>query len=71
MSSDLIWFTVDRLSALEHTFISLGSRHASDQTAGHGVEWTKYPAVSNFHQNTIERFLETSKGYYILVRNVK
>ena len=71
MSSDLIWFTVDRLSALEHTFISLGSRHASDQTAGHDLEWTKYPAVSNFHQNTIERFLETSKGYYILVRNVK
>ena len=57
MSSDLIWFTVDRLSALEHTFISLGSRHASDQTAGHGLEWTKYPAeTGNFLVSTTERY---------------
>ena len=62
MSSDLIWFTVDRLSALEHTFISLGSRHASDQTAGHGLEWTKYPAVSNFHQIPLKDSLKLLKG---------
>ena len=62
MSSDLIWSTVDRLSALEHTFISLGSRHASDQTAGHGLEWTEYPAVAIFTKIPLKDSLKLLKG---------
>ena len=34
--------------------------HVSDQTAGHGLKWTKCPAVRNIHQIATERFLQTS-----------
>ena len=29
----------------------------------YGLKWTKCPAIKNFHQNVIERLLQTSKEY--------
>ena len=37
--------------------------YASDYIAGHGLKWTKCPAVRNVHQNATERLLQTSKEY--------
>ena len=36
---------------------------ASDQTAGHGLEIAKCPAVRNFLVSATKWFLETSKEY--------
>ena len=37
--------------------------YVSDQTAGHGLEWTKYPEVRNIHQNNIWDSLEVSLSW--------
>ena len=37
--------------------------NTSNHTAGHGLKWTKGPAVRNVHQNATERLLQTSKEY--------
>ena len=56
---------IDKFSELEHNSILLGCRYlyASDQTAGHGLEWTKCTIVRNFHQSASENLRETSEEY--------
>ena len=46
---------MEKFRELEHTLISRDCRHlyASYQTAGHGLEWTKCPAVKNLYQKII------------------
>ena len=57
------YYNITRLSTLKF--------YASDQTAGHGLKWTKCPAVKNFNQNATERFLQASKSIRCLLTNVK
>ena len=52
----VVFFFIARLSTTWQFY-------ASDHTAGHGLKWTKGPAVRNVHQNATERLLQTSKEY--------
>ena len=63
-----IFFLVDKyypsLCILQYrSIVATLKFYASDQTAGHGLKWTKCPAVRNLNQNATERFLQTSKEY--------
>ena len=59
------FFLVDKLSELiqYRSIVATLKFYASDQTAGHGLKWTKCPAVRNLNKNATERFLQTSKEY--------
>ena len=63
------WINSPSSSILQyHLVVEALKLYASDQTAEHGLKWTKCPAVRNFHQNATERFLQTFQEYQMFVK---
>ena len=45
--------------------------YASDQTAGHGLKWTKCPAVKNFIKMPLKGSFKLLESIRCLHRNIK
>ena len=69
----LIWFFSRQIlwACAYYNIARLSVCYAPNKTAGHGLKWTKCPAVINFHQNATERFFKLPKSVRCLLRNVK